>query len=241
MSIRKTAAVIGLIAFAALILSLAPTSSAGSPDRATLAMWGLLPVLGVALGGIARGGAWARWLALGGAVAVLPWALLLTIAPLGLPVGRPSVALAASLAILCGLARPSSACPGSARSSGPEFRLRELVGWTVAANIASILALYLFAVAFDFRAGWQVAVVGTFLALLLFGVVALGRGKTAGVLALALTSLGLLVTGGAYLAPEANHIGELLLLGAAFLPGIVMSAALVCALGRSLGRVVRGG
>lgn len=241
MSIRETAAVIGLVVFATLILTVAPISEAGTTDRAALAMWGLLPALGLTLAGVIRQAAWARWLALGGAIAVLPWALVLTIAPLGLPVGRQVIALAASLAIFTGLARPTGLAPGATGAPDRASRLRELVGWTIAANVASLLVLYLFAVALEYRTGWHLAVMCGLVTLLLFGIVALGRGRTAGVLAIALFSVGLLATGGAFLVPRAGHAGEVLLLGAVFLPGLVMGGTLLCALARPMGRVLRGG
>ena len=240
---RNAAAAIGLLTFAGLILVACPIAAGRTPDRVALAMWGLLAPLAVTLVGVLRGAPWARWLALGAAVAVLPWALVLTVAPLGLPVGRHIVALAASLAVFGGLAGPSASGRRGDREERVDRGSRHtaLVGWTIAANIASMLALYLFLVAFDYRSGWNLAAVWTFLVLLLFGVMALGRGKTAGILAIALAGLGLVVTGGAFLAPEANHVGEILLLGSIFLPGIVMGTALLCAFARPMWRVLRGG
>ncbi len=241
MDVRKAAAVGGLLTFAALIVTLRPITPRGAPDRFALAMWGLLVPLAVTTAGVLREASWARWLALAAAVAVLPWALVLTVAPLGLPLGPQVVALAASLAILLGLAGPSVSRRFEGRSARVDWRSGRmaLVGWTIVANIASMLTLYLFVVAYDYRVEWHLVVPVALLGLLLLGVVALGRGKTVGILVVALSSLGLLASGAYFVSTEARYTGEGILLGLAFLPGLSTGCAVLFAFGRPMWRYLR--
>jgi len=242
MDVRKAVAVAGLLTFAALIASIGPIRSRGVPDGFGPAMWALLLPLAVTMAGVLREAPWARRIALGGAVAVFPWALLLTLAPLGLPLGRQVVALAASVAVFAGLSGRSMASRFEGRSGRVDWRppRMALVGWAIVANVASMLTLYLFVAAYDYRIEWHVAVPAALLLLLVLGVVALGRGKTLGILVVALSSFGLLAAATAFLWTEPHHTGEGVLLVLAFLPGLLTGWAVLFAFGRPMWRYLRG-
>lgn len=227
---RKTAAVAGLLAIGALIVtqtSIAPRE----PTRFAAAMWLLLVPLAATICGVWLEAAWGRWLALAGAVAVLPWALVLTVAPLGFPILPQGVALAAALLILVSL---------TGRTMAGRYGRMTLVSWTIVCNIASLLVLYLFVGAYEYRVGWHLGITAALLAGLLLGVLLLARDKTAGIVLVALCCILLLPAGGYFISREATYTGEGVLLALGLLPGMVTGWACLLAFGRPMWRFLRG-
>ncbi len=83
--IRKIVAILALAALGGLSVTL-ERGSYGVNPRLVLVTRVLLVPLALTMIGLALEKAWSRWLALAGAVAVLPWAIVLTF---GLPSGSP--------------------------------------------------------------------------------------------------------------------------------------------------------
>jgi len=73
--IRKIVAVLSLAALGALIVTLERGYYGVNPRFVTVANLLLIP-LGLTMIGLVIDKVWARWLALAGAVAVLPWAVV---------------------------------------------------------------------------------------------------------------------------------------------------------------------
>ncbi|MDH3732814.1 MAG: hypothetical protein OEU54_04735 [Gemmatimonadota bacterium] len=238
--IRKVAAVLALLSLGGLIVTTVETGLSG-PDRFASAMRLLLVPIVLTAIGLIREVAWARWVALGAAVAVLPWSGVLVATP-QIAVGAPEVALTASITLLVALSGRSMAerFEGATARSDLSPRRVALLGWTVACNVASILVLYLFVSAYDYRVGWHVAVTGGLMLGLIVSVVALTRGKTAGILGVAVSCLLLVPVGAAFIAEEAAHTGEAMLLVGAFLPGIITAAACVSVFGGPMWKILRG-
>ena len=230
--IRRIAAIIALAVYGHLILQAAVPGPPLGPGRFETAMLLMLVPLAGAAAGVWTVRAWGRWLALGGAVAVLPWAAVLTATPY-LDNGPAITALAASLVLLLALGDR-----GTARRYEGCGRI-PLVSWTIVTNIASILVLYLFASAYDYSMGWHFAATLALLAGLLLGVTRLAAGKTVGILAVAICCLLLIPATGLFVAREAVHAGEVFLLAAAFLPGILTAAACVAVYGGPIWRFLR--
>ena len=61
-----------------------------------------------------------------------------------------------------------------------------LVRWTIVFNIASVLALYAFVAAYDYRIDWHLAIPASLLIGLLVGVILLAHQRTIGLLLIAL-------------------------------------------------------
>ncbi|MDX1395419.1 MAG: hypothetical protein R3195_13605 [Gemmatimonadota bacterium] len=229
---RRITAVIALVVFAHLILRAvfpAPPLGMGRFETAMLAL--LVPLTGAAIGVWAIR-PWGRWLALGGALAVLPWATALAATPF-MDRGAPLAALVASVALLLSLGDR-----GTARRYEGCGRI-PLVSWTIVTNIASILVLYLFASAYDYTIGWHFAATVALLAGLLIGVSRLAAGKTVGIIAVAACALLLIPAIGLFVAREATHPGEVFLLAAVFMPGIVTAGGCVAVFGGPMLRFMR--
>jgi hypothetical protein len=182
-------------------------------------------------------------LALAGAVAVLPWAVVLTFGlPDGVPLMQQTVALIASLLLLATL--PGRAMferfEGKAAMdwSGPRMTL---VRWTIILNMASALGLSLFVALYRYSIEWHVAIPAVLLLGLLVGVLLLARQRTLGLL-LVMVSCLLFVPAGTYFVwREASHTGEVYLFAASFLPGIAAGWACLFAFGRPIWNAVRSG
>ena len=170
--VRKTAAIAALLVFGVLIVTTVPLRSIDGPRGFAGALWLLLGPLAFSILEVWRGRPWGRWLALGAAVAMLPWAIVLTATPF-VPSAPPIAALAASLTLLGALTGRTVA----GRFEGPARN--PLISWTIICNIASILVLYLFIGAYDYTVDWHVGITGGLMVGLLWGVTRLARGKTA--------------------------------------------------------------
>ena len=223
---RKAAAVVCMLVLGLLLVLSVPFSSADM-GRFEIAMLLLsVPILATSVG-LSLGRTWARWLALGAGLAILPWASVLVATP-HLDRGPPAVLLGVSIGLLALLGGRTMA----AAFSGPAGRetrrcgRETLLGWTIISNIASMLVLYLFVAAYDFDAPWQAALTGALLVGLLAGVVGLAREKTVGILAIGAFCALLVPALASFIASEASYTGEAVLLAAAFLPGV--GSALVC-------------
>jgi len=239
---------VGLLTLGELIITQASFTASGS-NRFAATLWLLLIPLATTIAGVLLERRWGRWLALAGAVAVLPWALVLTVAPLGLPILPQSVALAAAIVVLASLTgktvagryeTPSRAGSTSSRAGSTSKRMT-LVTWTIVCNVASILMLYLFVGAYDYGVQWHLEMTATLLAGLLLGVLLLARDKTIGIVLVGLCCILLLPAGAYFVSREARYAGETVLLALAFLPGIVTGWACLLAFGRPMWRFLRGG
>lgn len=230
--VRKSAPIAALLAFGALIVTTMPPRSVGSHGFEG-AMWILLGPLAFTVVEVWRGRPWGRWLALGAAVAVLPWAVVLTSTPF-VPSALPITALAASLTLLATLTGRTAADRYEGSDRTP------LISWTIICNVASILVLYLFIGAYDYAVDWHVGITGGLLVGLLWGVTRLAGGRTIGILVVGLCCALLLPAGAFFVAREATYVGEALLLGAAFLPGMLTAAACLIVFGRPMWRILRG-
>jgi hypothetical protein len=203
----------------------------------------LLVPLAATMVGLTLERVWSRWLALAAALAVLPWAAVLTFGlPRGAPLLQQSLALAASLLLLLSLSGQAvfDRYEGQARMNWRGPRLG-LVRWTVILNLASVLSLFLFVGLYRYAVQWHLAIpLGLFLALLA-GVLLLAFQKTAGMLLVALACI-LFVPAGAYFVwREARYTGEMYLFAVCFLPGIVAGWACLFAFGGPIWRTLRAG
>jgi hypothetical protein len=229
---RKVASVAALLVFAGLIVRAVNPGSPLTQGRFETSMWFLMVPLGLTALGVFRERAWGRWLALGAAVAVLPWAAVLTATPF-MARAAPVAALVACLVLLVSLTGPTVA----ERFEGPD-RI-PLISWTIICNVASVLVLYLFVGAYDYPVGWHAGVTGALLLALILGTLRLAAGKTLGLLVVGLCAALLVPTGSYFVAREAVHAGEAFLLVAVFLPGILTAAACIARFGRPIWQVLR--
>jgi hypothetical protein len=113
------------------------------------------------------------------------------------------------------------------------------LGWTVIGNLASVLTLLLFVVAYRFRFAWHMALLGAVMAGLIAGVVLLARRLTAGLLLVWLCCIAIIPIGAMFFMSEATSAGEALLFAAALLPGALTGWATVFVFGRPLIRFLR--
>ena len=239
--VRTAMAALALLVLGVLVVTAEPTGPPIGRDRLTVALWSLLPVLAVTLIGLLRRAYWSRWLALGGAIAILPWATALTVAPgPGMSVWRQSLALAAALALLLSL-------PGSAMTErfeggtiGRDRRDRRftLVRWAVICNIASVLALYLFATVYKYQVSGYAVITAVLMLGLLVGVLMLAHGRTVGLLAVAACCLLLVPSGAFFVWSEARYPGEAILFVLLFLPGVLTGLASLIAFWRPMRKYV---
>jgi hypothetical protein len=240
--IRKVVAILALAALGGLMLTLDRGAYGVNPRLLVFTRVMLVPLV-LTVMGLAMEQIWSRWLAIAGAVAVLPWAVVLTFGlPDGVPLMQQTIALVASLTLLASL--PGRAMferfEGKAKMdwSGPRMTL---VRWTIILNIASALGLSLFVVLYRYSIEWHVAIPAVLLVGLVIGVLLLATQKTIGLL-LVMTSCVLFVPAGAYFVwKEAGHTGEVYLFAASFLPGVVAGWACLFAFGKPLWNAVRAG
>lgn len=240
--LRKAVAILSLAAFGGLIITL-ERGAYGVNPRLVIVTRALLVPLALTMIGLVLEKAWSRWLALAAAVAVLPWAIVLTFGlPGGVPLMQQSIALVASLLLLASL-------PGHAMFERYEAKSRldwtgrhmALVRWTIILNLASVLGLILFVGLYRYTIEWHVAIPAVLLGGLLGGVSLLGFQKTIG-LVLVAASCVLFVPGGAYFVwKEASHTGEIYLFAASFLPGVVAGWACLFTFGKPIWRTLRAG
>ena len=101
--LRKTLAVVALAALGGLIVTLERGAYGVNPGLVVATRVLLLP-LGITVIGLLLDKYWGRWLALAAAVAVLPWALVLTFGlPPGAPLTQQRIALLAAVLLLVSL------------------------------------------------------------------------------------------------------------------------------------------
>lgn len=206
------------------------------PGLVLAARWLLVP-LGFTIIGLGLEKTWARWLALAGAIAVLPWAAFLTF---GMPAGtllrqQATFALAASVALLLSLSGRTMVghYEGGSAVNWTAPRMG-LVRWTIILNLASVLQLFLFLVAYRYTLPWHAVIPAGLLAGLLAGVLLLARQRTAGLLLVALSCVLFVPAGTYFVWIEARHAGEIYLFAALFLPGVLAGWACLSAFGRDL-------
>ncbi|MDH3297361.1 MAG: hypothetical protein OEM96_03630 [Gemmatimonadota bacterium] len=240
--VRKAAALLALASFGGLILTL-ERGSYGVNPRLVVVTQALLVPLVLTMIGLALEKVWSRWLALAAAVAVLPWAVVLTFGlPGGVPLVQQTIALVASLLLLVSL--PGRAMferyEGKSRMDWTGTRMA-LVRWTIILNLASVLGLILFVGLYRYQIEWHIAIPAVLLAGLLAGISLLGFQKTVGLLLVAVSCV-LFVPGGTYFVwKEASHTGEIYLFAASFLPGVITGWACLVAFGKPIWRTLRAG
>jgi hypothetical protein len=239
---RQTLAILALLSLGGLIVTL-ERGSYGVDPRLVVATRLLLIPLGLTIFGLALEKFWSRWLALAGAIAVLPWAFVLTFGlPRGAPLMQQTIALVASLALLVSLSGRAmfERYEGNAATDwhGPRMGL---VRWTIILNTASALGLFLFVVVYRYAIEWHVAIPAVLLAGLVVGVLLLAKQKTAGLLLVALSCFLFVPAGAFFVWKEASYTGEIYLFAAAFLPGIIAGWACLVAFGGPMSRALRAG
>ncbi len=239
---RQSLAVLALLSLGGLLVTL-ERGSYGVDPRLVVATRLLLIPLGFTIIGLALEKPWSRWLALAGAIAVLPWALVLTFGlPRGTPLMQQGIALIASLVLLLSLSGRTmfEHYEGKAATdwSGPRMGL---VRWTIILNLASALGLFVFVVGYRYAIEWHVAVPAVLLAGLVVGVQLLARQKTVGLLLVMLSCLFFLPAGTFFVWKEASNTGEIYLFAATFLPGIIAGLVCLFAFGKPIWRALRAG
>lgn len=242
--LRKTLAVVALIVLGGLIVTANPKAPHGGYDRLAVAMWVLLVPLLITIGGIIREAYWARWLALAAGVAVLPWATAVLIGHLyGLPVLPPTLAAGASLLLLSTLTgrRMFERYEAGASAADWSARRMALVRWTIVFNIASVLGLYIFVAAYEYRIDWHLAIPASLLIGLLIGVGLLAHQRTIGLLLVAFCCVCFVPAGAYFVWQEASYAGEAVLFAVIFLPGVVSGWATFLAFSPAIWRYLRFG
>ncbi|MEJ2310902.1 MAG: hypothetical protein P8Y11_00820 [Gemmatimonadales bacterium] len=237
-TVRKWLGLAALTTLGGLIITSSP-SGPGGDDRVLTALWLLLVPLAITIGGLAGEAYWSRWLALAAGVAVLPWGTALTVTPTyGHPALPRLLLLAASLLLLLSLTGRSMFAhyEGRAGNTAWSGRLMGLVRWTIICNIASVLSLYLFVVAYDYELAWQFAILASLFGGLVAGVLLLARGRTVGILIVGLCSACFVPVGGLFVWREATYAGEALLFAAIFLPGVLTAWISLVAFGKPIWR-----
>ena len=240
--IRKVAAILALAALGGLIVTLERGSYGVNPRLVVVTRVLLLPLV-LTMFGLALEKAWSRWLALAGAVAVLPWAIVLTFGlPSGAPLMQQTIALIASLILLVSL--PGRAMferyEGKARMdwSGPRMGL---VRWTIILNIASVLGLFLFVALYRYAIEWHMAIPVVLLCALVVGVLLLGFQKTIGLLLVGIGCVLFVPAGTYFVWKEASYTGEVYLFAASFLPGVIAGWVCLFAFGGPIWKALRAG
>jgi hypothetical protein len=240
--IRQIVAIVALAALGGLIVTLERGSYGVNPRLVVFTRVLLLPLV-LTMIGLALHKVWSRWLALAGAVAVLPWAIVLTFGlPGGAPLMQQTVALVASLLLLVSLSGRSmfERFEGTANMDwgGPRMGL---VRWTIILNMASVLGLLLFVALYRYAIEWHVAIPAVLLSGLLVGVLLLGFQKTGGLLLVAASCLLFVPAGTYFVWTEASYTGEVYLFAASFLPGVLAGWACLFAFGKPIWSALRAG
>ena len=230
--LRIGIAVASLLGFAILILM---AGSGGGPQSDSRVIWAaralLFPIAVIAVAIVGRQ-YWARWLGLGAGVGVLPWAAVLSwSAPND---WRPRMALGLSTILILSLLGRAmfEVFEGRARRLSWQDPALALVRWAIIFNLASVVSLYMFAVAYRPLVNWHVAIPATFLAVLVSGTWLLGMQKTAGLLLVGLGCVGLVPAGTYFVLSELGRDPRALLWVVLLGPGIVLGCALLVAYGR---------
>jgi hypothetical protein len=249
---RKIVALLSLSALGGLIVTL-ERGFYGVNPRFVLVAYLLLVPLGLSMIGLVMERLWSRWLALAGAVAVLPWAFVLTFGmPRGVPLIQQSIALVASVLLLLSLSgramferyegqgKKGQGKMGQGKMdwSGPRMRL---VRWTIILNIASAIGLLLFVAVYRYSVEWHVAIPAVLLMGIVVGVLLLAQQKTFGLLLVALSCVLFVPAGTFFVWKEASYSGEVYLFAAVFLPGVVAGWACLFSFGKPIWQALRSG
>lgn len=239
---RKAIALLALAAQAGLIVTLERGAYGVNPRLVVVTHLLLIPLVITAIG-LLMDRFWSRWLALAGAVAVLPWAVVLTFGlPSGAPLAQQTVALIASLLLLLSLTGQAMFDRYEGRASmdwsGPRMGL---VRWTIILNIASVIGLSLFVAVYRYTIEWHVAIPAILLLGLVTGVSLLARQKTIGLLLVGAACILFLPAGSFFVWKEAAYTGEVFLFAAAFLPGIGAGWACLFAFGKPIWNTLKVG
>lgn len=240
--LKTLAALLSLALLVWLTASYRPRPVPIGRDPDGPAVWALLaPLVAVAIG-LLRGAKWGTTLGLAIALAVLPWATVLTLAPnFGAPIIRQLIALIGSGMLLVALLLPSSSAEGAHRdgASSQGDVGRRWIRWCMVLNLVSAFNLYLFLIAYDFGASWQLLTLAGVLLLLLIGSGFLARNVTGGLLVLAVSAI-LMVPGAAlFVLAEAESVAEAGLFAILFGPGVIAALGTVAFFSRPLARLFR--
>lgn len=242
--LRKALAVVALFVLGGLIVTTNPRAPGGGYERLAVAMWVLLLPLLITIAGIIREAYWGRWTALGAGVAVLPWATAVLVGPrYGMPVLPAILAAGASLLLLSTLSgrRMFERYEAGARAADWSARRMTLVRWTIVFNIASVLGLYIFVAAYEYRIDWHLVIPASLLIGLLSGVALLAHQKTLGMLLVAFCCICFVPAGAYFVWQEASYAGEAVLFAVIFLPGVVSGWVTLLAFSRAIWRYLRFG
>ena len=240
--VRQAIAILALLSLGGIIVTLERGAYGVDPRLAGTIRLLLIP-LGLTIIGLPLEKVWSRWLGLAGAIAVLPWALVLTFGlPRGAPLMQQTIALAASLLLLGSLSGRAMFERYEGKSAtdwhGPRMGL---LRWTIILNMASALGLFLFVGMYQYAVEWHVAIPAALLASLVLGVLLLAKQKTAGLLLVALSCILFVPAGTFFVWKEASYTGEIYLFAAAFLPGIAAGWACLFVFAGPLWRALRAG
>lgn len=242
LKLRKALAVLALLTLGALIATVDADGPPGINDGLRAAGLGLLWPLAACVGAVLWNRPLGRWTGLAAGIAVLPWATVLTFGPTyGAPIGRQAIALAAAATLLVSLSgeRMFEAFEGRARRIDWKAPRMSIVRWAVVCNLASVLTLYFFVVAYEPRAGAHLLGLGLLLAGLIVGVLALAYQKTFGLFLVALCCMAFLPVGVHFVHREAAGAAEAILFGVVFAPGIATGTACLVAFARPIWTALR--
>lgn len=235
--IRKTLALAALATLGLLIVTAEWRLPDGSLQRSAVAFGVLLvPLLGTMVA-FARERTWSRWPVLAVAIAVLPWSVAFLLGPTyGAPTFRAQLALLAAVVLFLSTTGKGVAQHYEGKTKGVAWdgARMSLVSWAIAANLASILTLFLFVTGYQASTSFVIGIPAALLMGLLTGVLLLAYQKTAGLLLVGVCCILFLPTGGYFVWREAQYPGEALLFAAAFAPGVLTGWACLLVFGRPM-------
>lgn len=237
--IRKALALAALATLGLLIVTADLRFPDGSLQRSAVAFWALLVPLLATMVAFASERTWSRWPVLAVAIAVLPWSMAFLLGPTyGAPTFRVQLALLAAVVLLLSSTGKGMAQRYEGKTKGVAWggARMSLVSWTIAANLASILTLYLFVAGYQASTPCIIGIPAVLLAGLLVGVLLLAYQKTAGLLLVGVCCILFLPTGAYFVWREAQYPGEAMLFAAAFAPGVLTGWACLLVFGRPMWR-----
>ena len=230
--IRQAVATFALITLGYLLITTPTGELQSTLGYEQLGLKLLLLPLACSVIGLFKGAYWSRWLALSAGIAVFPWAFVLTFLGEGVvPVVRPAIALISSSLLLCSL-------PGKVMFERYEGRFSVLkwqglrmglIRWAIICNGASILSLYLFVSAYQYRVAWHLFAMLSLLVSLMIGTLLLSQQIVMGLVVVALCCISFGPAGLYFIAREATYTGEAVLFIAIFSPGILTGLAVLLA------------
>ncbi len=224
---RKTIAVGSLLTLGGLAATVSGPSYSGQGDL-RLAFLPLLLPLGLTVFGVIASKAWARWLALASAIALLPWALAI-VAEDGFRIRQiePWLVLGASVLLLITLTGRATYDDFEGRDPTERWagRRMALIRWTVICNVAAVLNLWTFATAYTPAAAWHTLIPGLSAVGLVLGAGFLARQKTVGLLILAVCCVAFPPAASYFVSEQSTGAAEKLLFVFLFLPGWTTAVA----------------